>query len=366
MERHWQDKHGFTVPNPLVYPNRWLWDSCFHSIIWATLGDRRCEQELVTLFRSVRGTGFLPHIWYPERDEVAERLWGVGSCSTLTQPPMFGHAIAVMAEAGWDVSSLVRRATRAIWWLLRARRAPSGLVFILHPWESGFDDHPRWDRWFVGGREAQRRWRIKGRLVAQLELDAFGAAVGGDAFSVCSASFNAMVAWNARDLARVTGDSRLESAANGLALTLDRFWDPSRGNWIDSSTTGAAGSKVRALDSLLGALVTPDQLKARTALEAVVDPSSFATAFGPSGVAVSEPTFDPAGYGRGGTWPQVIYLLWRAAQQRGFTDLAEYLAEALVRGVLASGFAEYWDAQTGHGEGAIPQSWSGLAIVPNF
>ena len=38
MERHWR-ADGHTVPNADVYPWQWLWDSCFHALIWQELGD---------------------------------------------------------------------------------------------------------------------------------------------------------------------------------------------------------------------------------------------------------------------------------------------------------------------------------------
>ena len=38
-------------------------------------------------------------------------------------------------------------------------------------------------------------------------------------------------------------------------------------------------------------------------------------------------------------------------------------AAATVAGAWASGLAEYWNPDTGAGLGAIPQSWSGLALV---
>ena len=46
MDSHWRPDHGYSVPNPGTYPHLWLWDSCFHAIIWARLGDPRAAQEL--------------------------------------------------------------------------------------------------------------------------------------------------------------------------------------------------------------------------------------------------------------------------------------------------------------------------------
>ena len=42
---------------------------------------------------------------------------------------------------------------------------------------------------------------------------------------------------------------------------------------------------------------------------------------------------------------------------------ARELARRSVVGAFTSGLAEYWNPDTGFGLGAIPQSWTGLAIV---
>ncbi len=37
---------GFCVPHATTYPWQWLWDSCFHAVVWAHLGDDRAAAEL--------------------------------------------------------------------------------------------------------------------------------------------------------------------------------------------------------------------------------------------------------------------------------------------------------------------------------
>ena len=39
LERNRRD--GWTCPSADLYPHQWLWDSCFHAIVWAELGDER-------------------------------------------------------------------------------------------------------------------------------------------------------------------------------------------------------------------------------------------------------------------------------------------------------------------------------------
>ena len=86
----------------------------------------------------------------------------------------------------------------------------------------------------------------------------------------------------------------------------------------------------------------------------ITDPGAFGAPFGPRGVHRAEPSFEARRYWRGPVWPQLAYLLWLAGAD---------VAEASVRGASVSGLAEYWDADDGTGLGAIPQSWSGLALL---
>ena len=63
LSNAWREP-GFCVPNPATYPYQWLWDSCFHSIIWAELGDDRCVTELANTLAHQDGDGFVPHMTY--------------------------------------------------------------------------------------------------------------------------------------------------------------------------------------------------------------------------------------------------------------------------------------------------------------
>ena len=64
MLAHWRPD-GHTVPNAGVYPWQWLWDSCFHALIWAELGEpERAVTELRSALADQDELGFVPHIRY--------------------------------------------------------------------------------------------------------------------------------------------------------------------------------------------------------------------------------------------------------------------------------------------------------------
>jgi hypothetical protein len=344
MRKHWRD--GYTVPNARVYPFQWLWDSCFHALIWAELGDAdRAVAELRSALADQSSDGFVPHVRYVREPDLHADFWGRSGTSSITQPPMFGHAIAELWRRGIEVpDDLVERAHRGLRFLLDDRaRTDDGLITVVHPWETGCDDSPRWDD-LCGpdGWSAERWYEIKGSLLHTIERSIDGSPLANPAMGIAPASFNALVAFNAAELG-------LHDDARSLVEALGGRWDGDLKTWIDGPHPSG---RVRTVDALLPALVCPAHRA--EALAEVIDDAAFGGAFGPPAVHRAEPMFDPATYWRGPAWPQLTYLLWRAGAG---------VADRLIAGAAASGLAEYWHPDTGEGLGAVPQSWAGLAIL---
>lgn len=358
LSSHWRDG-GYTVPHSSVYPWQWLWDSCFHALLWAELGDEdRAVAELANLLAGQDELGFVPHMTYHGDPGAGAAFWGRTGSSSITQPPLYGHAVAELVRRGITVPEVVvDRAASGLGFLLAHRaRTVDGLIAVVHPWETGCDDSPRWDGWCPGGYEPARFRQVKGELLATVERAESGAPLANPAFAVASAGFNALVAWNALELATVVDDERLVAAATELAEALDRRWDPDRVTWTDDGPH--ASGRVRTADALLVGLVAPRP----EAFTALADPRGLGGAYGPAGTDRREPTHDPDAYWRGPVWPQLTYLLQRAALAAG-DPVAETLAEGLRAGATTSGLAEYWNPDTGAAGGAVPQSWAGLALL---
>jgi len=365
LEGHWVDD-GYAAPNSDVYPWLWLWDSCFHSIIWAELGDDRAVIELDSVLAAQDASGFVPHMNYRRNPEQSLDLWGRRGASSITQPPMYGHAIAELVARGFPVrDETIDRAHRGLAFLMRERqRSESGLIELVHPWESGADDSPRWDS-MLGEQWTIDAWRAhKAHLVTTVEANADGSPIRNPDFRVASVGFNALVAYNIAELETVTGASDLHDAGAELSAALSTRWDAETVTWVDDVGRGAATSaSARTLDALLPALVDPDPAHVGSVAAIVMDATAFGGAFGPAAVHRDEPTFDPDTYWRGPAWPQLSYLMAIAMRRAGHDAVATQIADATVAGATASGFAEYWNPDTGAGRGAIPQSWAGLAAV---
>jgi hypothetical protein len=363
MNLNWRSDLQYTMPSHTTYPWMWLWDSCFHAIIYATLGDERALMEANSVFLWQSTNGMVPHMGYQADVEFGQAAWRGRGASTFTQPPMYGHMLRVLYEQGFNVESLVDQATAGIRFILRERRFETGLVHIVHPWESGTDDSPRWDPWCPEGTGAPE-WRIqKDRLVNSLDVNVHGSAVSNHLFSVAPASFNALVAFNAFEIAEVTNDSTLREEAIDLAEVLDHYFVDDLTTWADTGPDGQVTSSVRTLDALLPALVSSRGDRVEEVLRMTIDSNAFGAPFGPSGVDQRESQFDADAYWRGAAWPQLTYLFFIAASRAGLLDVRDTLADNAVRAAVHSDFAEYLNPITGVGHGASPQSWACLPIV---
>jgi hypothetical protein len=275
---------------------------------------------------------------------------------------MYGHMLRVLHGEGMNVDSLIEQATAGIRFILRDRSIESGLVNVVHPWETGADDSPRWDSWSADG--AGGRWRDeKDRFVTSLNVNHFGSSVSNPLFCVAPSSFNALVAFNALEIASMANDSNLNNEALELTQAIDEHYDPGLLTWADTAPDGSVTSVIRTLDALLPVLVSPHAKRVDQALQLTLDPQAFGAPFGPCGVDKREPTFNANTYWRGAAWPQLTYLFFVAASRSGNVKVREMLARNAIRAAIRSNFSEFLNPITGSGLGASLQSWACLPIV---
>lgn len=380
LEAHWREP-GFTCPNAATYPWLWLWDSCFHAVVWAELGEpERARSELSLALGGQDAEGFVPHLRYLDGSTHHDPFWsrttsaGQVPTSSITQPPIFGHTVAELLRRGVDVpDELVQRASAGLWFLLtRRRRSRAGLVELVHPWESGCDHSPRWDDLMAPGHGSadpydERRWfDRKGELLGSVVRSDGGAPLSNDEFAVGSVAFSAMVAFCAQELAGVTGDAALEEAADQLAASLATRWDPGRRTFVDDGPTAGGSGRIRTAEALLAILVVTEHDVVTEVIAELEDPDALGGAFGPAQVHRQEPTYRPRSYWRGPSWPQLDHLLvlaLRRSSAPGAHEAASSLATRARGGALRSGWAEYWEPDDARPGGAVPQSWTTLAAL---
>ena len=149
----------FVKPAPRVYPFQWNWDSALVAIGLARVDPERGRAEVRSLLRGQWADGMVPHMVFHDESvdySPGPEVWGSSECrgapgvatSGITQPPVLASAVRALHEADPE-RTFLEEVVPAIdawhWWLQRDRRFDdSGLVAIVHPWESA-DNAPRFD-----------------------------------------------------------------------------------------------------------------------------------------------------------------------------------------------------------------------------
>jgi len=364
LELQWHEAFSYSSPNLARYRWQWLWDSCFNAIIWAALGDERAIAELEAVFFHQSADGFVPHMGYQAEPEVATPLWGRPGSSTITQPPMYGHALVELAAEGFGVDHLIEPGLRGLRFFAEHRRGENGLIRIVHPWESGADNTPRWDRWCPDGFERERWLQEKLRLIGDVVFNDEGSAVFNPSFDVFPASFNALVAFNALEMGAAFNDDEALRFGTELCEATEGLWRPELATWVDVDAKGAALGSNEVIDALLPVLANPSVEQREAVNEQLWSPEHLGAPFGPCSVSRADPAFDAKGYWRGPGWPHLTYLHWVALARQGHADEAARLADQLLKACVTSSFGEYVEPFTGEPLGAQPQTWGGLSIVP--
>jgi hypothetical protein len=145
-------------PTDRLYPFQWNWDSAFVAMGWATFDKERAWRELERLVEGQWDDGMVPHIVFhaPSDDYFpGPDVWRTRHAiptSGITQPPVFATALRRVFEIarGPDAQARAARLYRCAlashdWWEKARDPEATGLVAILHPWESGMDNSPAWD-----------------------------------------------------------------------------------------------------------------------------------------------------------------------------------------------------------------------------
>lgn len=163
LDKNWNG--SFTLPAATLYPHQWSWDAAFIALGNSYGKTDRAIQEIQFLFDAQWKNGMVPHIvfnnnektYFPAADfyEITRSPNAPTHIGTsgMTQPPV--HAISCYyihvnsndkAKTKSFLQNIILKLMNFHRYSLTDRDPKeSGLVAILHPWESGEDGSPIWD-----------------------------------------------------------------------------------------------------------------------------------------------------------------------------------------------------------------------------
>ena len=426
--------HVFTTPSlsdgaadsHLDYGGKqWLWDSSAHAMNLAHTEPEIARAELRAMMahqttETSADHGFVPHMNYfhgdgrlvPEwakehfqdflastdgclvpregREKFLTSYWSQESHSDITQPPILAMAVLEVHQADPDRSfaeEMVPKLKAFYDYLARRRADEDGLLRIIHPWESGWDNSQRWDEAIgVEGVERHLIDRRKIRLLSKYKaLDwNLDRIVDSRDFLVKPVDFNVLYTKNLdclAELCEVLGDRSgakeyNERCGRVVASIRSAMWDGDKYVDILQTPGGDRLSSVKSAAMFYPMMVAGEPRSRHLIHQHLANPEEFAPpkGFMVSTTSLDEPSCDGSQYWRGNVWGIVNFFVHCGLREYLKTapgdavarTMAERIRDSMFELLDEADFYEYFHTrkvdEEPRGYGVPSFGWNGLAL----
>lgn len=399
------DRGTYTVPTHGLYPFQWNWDSALSAIGFSHFDEDRAWTEIETLFAHQWDDGMVPHIIFHEHDDgyfPGPDVWRTGRkvpTSGITQPPVAGFAArrifesaAAPEKAADRVRALLPRIHAWHQWFFRYRDPQgTGLVAIIHPWESGRDNSVDWDAAFervptdgvepFTRRDTQRANPEHRPTQAQYERYIWLVQTFRDLswdnsklhdaspFQVVDPGFNAILIRSCSDLAALAdqlGEPEIAAQSRQFAerglVAMETLWSEKWGQYLCQDRTIGTLIDSPSIAGLLAVFAAIPSNRAKAISDRLTKLGDTVEYLVPSHDPEA-PKFDSLRYWRGPVWLIVNYMIADGLTQAGETAIVNRINNDSVRLIEQSGFAEYYDPITAEPCGGGQFTWTAAMVI---
>ena len=418
LDGNWNGK--YTVPVQGLYPHQWNWDSGFIAIGYSHFNTKRAMSEITHLFNAQWKNGMVPQIvfdknklgnYFPEPDfwqtDRSSNAPDNALTSGITMPPVHGFAVLKIYENARKKEEIMPflkwiypRLLDLHRYFYRERDPEGvGLVYIRHPWESGMDNSPMWDRIFS-------KFDMSNVKIPSYERKDLSHGVGSDMRPEDS-DYDRFVYLvdhfrrNNYDEKEIIKDcpfltygplfNSILCASNeaiiGIADIIGEPFNEAE-EWV-SMTSKAIRMKLyheedgmfdyvdmnddELIDIDTAAGFTPLFCGAATHEQAArlydyLNSQSFCALH--QGNCYTVPNydtlkeeFDRVNYWRGPVWININWLLMKGLRRYGYHQKADSIAKDILQLPIRFGFREYYDSLDGRGYGSNNFSWTAALFL---
>ncbi len=399
------DKGTYTVPTHGLYPFQWNWDSALSALGFAHFDEARAWVEIETLMAHQWEDGMVPHIIFHEEDSgyfPGPEVWSTGRdvpTSGITQPAVAGFAVRRNFDRAAD-KPMAERYARALlpkihawhqWFYANRDPGQTGLVAVIHPWETGRDNSADWDAAFARvptdgvGRftrrdtshanpdhrptdEQYKRYIWLVHTFRSLGWDN-GQLHDASPFQIVDPGFNAILIRSCADIADLAerlGETEIAVQSRAFAMkgaeAMESLWDDSLGQYLCYDRKIGELVNSPSIGGILAAFCDIPKPRKSALTQRIKTLANSCGYIVPS----HDPThadFDALRYWRGPVWLIVNYMIADGLTRGGFDDAAEHILADCLRLIHESGFAEYYDPINAEPAGGDQFTWTAAMVI---
>jgi len=391
-----------TVPSKKFYVHQWKWDSATHAMGLILVDPERAYDELRSLFAGQWENGMIPHMifnpketkYFPNAEVWGTKAFANGQIITsgITQPPLITKAVSYMYKQDPDrarsrafVDEVIDKLIAHNMYLKKYRDPKDiGLLTIVHPWETGTDNSPRFDEAMERIELSEIPDRVKELAKQRTDIKVgkqahrptpqdyyrylhlvdlfrlwswdYTKIIEESPFAIQDVLFNSLWYESNRCLAKLCREAGREKDARKYEEWAEQTKEALLSSWNDEfeqfvDVDVARGRSILIRENTIATflpLFIPDLPEPimNGLMRKLTDPTEYATAFPVPTTAVNSPKFDLMRYWRGPTWPITNLFLIEGLGRQSHPEaknLQDLLIEKTLTVIATQGFYEYYD-----------------------
>ena len=392
-------KRGYTLPtNNKLYPAQWNWDSAFIALGYSYFNLNFALKEIKTLLDGQWKDGMVPHILFHNTDTnyyPNHTAWNCGNkirSSGITQPPVLASILKQIIDKNkitkkqkLEIKKIIIKIKKSHEWFIQYRDPnKTGLVSILHPWESGYDNSSLWDEPMnkviieknIQYKRADNKVINPEHRPLNIDYDRY-VTIKNDLrkkkynpkkifrtglFNVIDIGFNSIFLKANKDLIILLNKFNLNSSKikNYVKITernILKFFDKKKGTFFSFDLRNKKKILVPSITNYLILFADINNRKINNVLIKNLKKHNLKEKYFFSSIKPNHKSFEEKRYWRGPVWINCNWFIYKGLKNKD-GKYSKKIKQSTIKLVEKKGFHEYYSCKNGKPMGANNFSWS--------
>ena len=392
-------RKGYTLPtNNKLYPAQWNWDSAFIALGYSYFNLNYALKEITTLLDGQWKDGMVPHILFhnPNTNYYPNyTAWNCGNkirSSGITQPPILATILKLILDKNKisnkqtiEIKKIVKKIIRFHEWFIKFRDPKkTGLVSILHPWESGYDNSPIWDEPMakVTIEKNLKYKRADNKLIKpdqrplNIDYDRYVSIKNNlrkkkynpkeifksSLFNVVDVGFNSLFLKANKDLIQISNKFNIETSkiSNYVKVTeknILKLYDKKKGIFFSKDIRNNKKIYIPSITNYFILFADLDNDFINNKLIKNLKNHNKNNKYFFSSIKPSHNSFEEKRYWRGPVWINCNWFIYQGLKNKDL-KFSNYVKKKTIKLLEKSKFYEYFSCKNGQPMGAKNFSWS--------